>query len=234
MGGKLSPAQQLRHSNREKESCIGGGRISRFAPLGLCLQLYVFAAVLAPIESITGAQTTPTSPSASRLMVGDAAIEIRDAPDAQLRVAVADSDKVLVITVLARDARRWGDSVSKILRAKAPSRRVPKEWTAILEEPGLQSGSMSVTRRDGQAGTQWSLYVANRDFDEIRIGMDAGEVRGLVAAIRRRAAAASPPKPSRARKRPNANSLALQSDHRIDLGRATSGQVTGDTGHHGQ
>ena len=135
-------------------------------------------------------------------MVGDAAIEIRIAEDGQLRLALADSDRVIVLTVLPRDAKRWADSVDLVVRAKSHSRRVPKEWIVMLEEPGLQAGSLTLTRRDGEAGSRWSLYAADKSFDEIRLGIAPGEARALLAAVRRGVNALLPPPKSRSRKRP--------------------------------
>lgn len=148
-----------------------------------------------------------TTPPSSRLLIGDAAIEIRSAEAGELHVAIADSERVLAITVLARDAKRWADSASLVLRVKASSRRTLREWTVLLEEPGIQAGSLSLTRRDGDAGTKWSLYLADREFEEIRLVLTPTEVRGVLAAMQRRAQAAlpAPATPSRRpRKRPPA------------------------------
>ncbi|MEP7346624.1 MAG: hypothetical protein ABI877_15240, partial [Gemmatimonadaceae bacterium] len=158
------------------------------------------AVLLLSGPAIASAQVSATD--ASRLMVGDAAIEIRTAEDGQLRVAVADSEKVLVLSVLSRDAKRWADSVALVLGARSASKRAPKEWTVILEEPGLQAGSLILTRRDNEAGTRWSLFVTDREFEEIRIGVAVGEVRALVAALRRRLNAAIAPSTKRPRKAP--------------------------------
>ena len=86
----------------------------------------------------TAAQSSQTI--VSRLLLGDAALEIRTTEDGRLQLALADSDKVLVLTVFARDAKRWADSVALVLRARPATARVPREWTVILEEPGLAAG----------------------------------------------------------------------------------------------
>ena len=135
-------------------------------------------------------------------MVGDAAIEVRVAEDGQLRLAVADADKVLVLTVRASDAKRWADSVALVVRAKAPSRRVSKEWRVMLEEPGLQAGSMTLTRRDGEVGSRWSLYLADKEFEEIRVGISPDEARALLAAVQRSVNVVLPPTPKSPGKSP--------------------------------
>ena len=133
-----------------------------------------------------------------------AALEIRATEDGQLQVALADSERVLILTLVARDAKRWADSVALVLRARTISKRVPKEWTVMVEEPGLQAGSLILTRRDGEVGSRWTLSVADREFDQIRMTVDPGEVRALLAAMRRQVDAAVRPVPGRAKQRQRA------------------------------
>jgi len=152
------------------------------------------------------ASSQAATPTSSRLLLGEAALEIRTGEPGQLQVAIADSTRVLAITVLARDAKRWADSVSLVLRRKVALRRAPREWVVLLEEPGIQAGSLSLTRRDGESGSTWSLFLADRDFEEIRLVLSATEVRAVLAAMQHRTQAALaaiglPPKRS-PRKRP--------------------------------
>lgn len=132
-------------------------------------------------------------PVTTRLLLGEAALELSPTDSQAIRIALADSARTIILTVLARDARRWSDSLTLVVRLRPRSRRVPQEWRVILEEPGLEAGSMSVTRRDGETGSAWSLFVADKDFQSVRIPLEPDEVRALVAAMRRNVAAVLPP-----------------------------------------
>jgi hypothetical protein len=77
----------------------------------------------------------------------------------------------------------------------------------MLEEPGLQAGSLTLTRRDGAVGSRWSLYVADREFKEIRIGIAPGEARALLAAVQRGVHVSLPPTPTHPRKSDRRHSI---------------------------
>lgn len=120
-------------------------------------------------------------------------------------MAMADAQRTVVLVVLAKDARHFADSIFAVTRARRRSRRVPQEWRVTLDEPGVTAGALTFTRRDGEAGTTWSLFAADKDFEEVRTTAEAGDVTAVAGALRRQALALLPPpaaKPRRPRQRP--------------------------------
>lgn len=132
-------------------------------------------------------------PATSRLLVGELAIEVAAADSSRVRLAVADAARTVVLVVLARDAKRFADSVASVTRARRRARRVPQEWRVTLEEPGVTVGSFSFTRRDDETGSTWRLFAADKDFDEVRGSVNPEDVQAVMAAVRRHAQALLPP-----------------------------------------
>ncbi|MBV6522324.1 MAG: hypothetical protein MNPFHGCM_02472 [Gemmatimonadaceae bacterium] len=156
----------------------------RFARFRLAASIFAASHMLA-----TDGGAQPASQPTSRLLLGDVAVEIRPASDDRLTFAIADSVRSLVLTVLARDARRWSDSAAILLRPMRRSRRSDADRTVVLEEPGIEAGSISLTRRVTDAGAQWSLFVADRTFETIRVALEITDVRAVVSAMRHRSGA---------------------------------------------
>lgn len=161
--------------------------------------LHVLLATAAMSAPVRRAPAQTADSTLARLFVGGDALEIVLLDDRRLRVAVADSARTLILTVLPRDVRRWSDSVSRILVTRRRVRRFPQQWSATLSEPGIEAGSMTMTRRDSDAGSTWSLFVSDSRFMQTRVILDAGEAKAIRSAFRRAADVAAPPPPRRRR-----------------------------------
>lgn len=124
-----------------------------------------------------------------RQIYGNVAVDVRSAPANALRIGVADDERSLTITVLARDLRRWADSASRVLSARSASRDDTTRFQAMVEGPGVRAGSMTLSRTISPKDTVISFFVADAEFQTVRTVVSAEEARTLVGAMRRAAAA---------------------------------------------
>jgi hypothetical protein len=120
-----------------------------------------------------------------RQLYGDVAVVVHSAPAAAVRVGADDGKKSVTITLLARDLRRWADSASKILAARPARRGASARWRAIAEGPGVAAGSMTLSRSIAEGDTTITFFVADPEFESIRVDIAAEEARALVRAMRR-------------------------------------------------
>lgn len=70
----------------------------------------------------------------------------------------------------------------------------------VLEEPGLGTGSLVLSRVDSAGTRQFLLYADDAQLKAIRQPMELDEARTLVRQVRR--AATPPPTPTSRRRRP--------------------------------
>jgi hypothetical protein len=152
----------------------------------------LFALTLGTLAASTLPGQTPRR-ALLRQMYGNVALEVWQVTANALHIGAADGRRVLSISVLPRDLRRWTDSASRILSARATRREVESRWRAIVEEPGVQGGSMSLLRTITGADTTVSLFIADGQFEGVRTPLDPDEARVLVNAMRRAADAALAP-----------------------------------------
>lgn len=132
-----------------------------------------------------------------RQMYGDVAIEVLLSNNG-LRIGAADDKRVISIGVMPRDLLRWTDSATRILAARGRVRDQDLRWRATIEEPGVDGGSMTLTRSMTATDTTISLFISDTQFEGIRTAVEADEARTLVAALRRAAnVALNPPKAAR-------------------------------------
>lgn len=165
--------------------------------------VHLVVAVLLVVPDSLGAQVAR---SPIRSFLGDVAVELRPAPDGTILIGVAGAPRTLVLTVRATDARRWADSAAKLLvpPPRRPRRtRIPNDSVqrarVVLEEPGVGTASLVLSRLDSAGIRQFLLYADDAELKGIRQPLEAGEARTLVRLVRR---AASPsPKPASRRPR---------------------------------
>lgn len=130
-----------------------------------------------------------------RQLYGDLAFEVRTRGQGSLTIGVADSRTSLVLTFMATDLRRWSDSASRVLAARAPRRAEPAKWEAVVAGPGVVAGSMSLARSIAGTDTTIVLLVTDTSFHAVRTVLTAPEARALTAAMKRAANASLPTKP---------------------------------------
>jgi hypothetical protein len=200
----------LRHIHFEpmiQENTDSGSRYSVEAPVtgaeartraagGGAIVLFAALSVLHPVR----APAQVSAPVLVRQMYGDVAIELRRGEGTAIHLGAADATHSLDLLLLAADVRRWADSATRVLaahpKAKAPSAR----WETTLEEPGVRSGSIALSRTITPGDTVIALLIADTDFEQIRTTLDAAEAKAFVAAMKRAAASVSasrPPRPPR-------------------------------------
>lgn len=136
-----------------------------------------------------GASAQPAAQVLVRQLVGDLAVEVRTADAGALRIGAADANRSVTLVALPTDLRRWADSSTKILAARAPGRGRTAQWGSVVAGPGVAAGSMSLSR--SFPGDTIVLLITNTEFEAVRSRLSIDEARGFVAAIRR----ASTPRP---------------------------------------
>jgi hypothetical protein len=162
------------------------------------MRLIVVAAVLCTRTLFAQSHDVTTG----RLLFGEVAFEIRTTSDLMVRVGAADRARTITLLFLARDVKRWSDSASRLLTA-GPRRASlgAVKSTATLDEPGIESGALTLTRTREGKEERWSLYVADRDFEGVRASIERDDVRALIGQLRR-AAASVLPQPKKPVRRP--------------------------------
>lgn len=132
--------------------------------------------------------------SVLRQLYGDLAFEVRTKGQGSLIVGVADARTTLVVTLLALDVRRWSDSATRVLAAKAPPRGRSAKWEAVVDGPGVKAGSMALARSIGPGDTSITLLVTDTAFRGVRTSLTMDEARALAGAMKRAAMASLPTK----------------------------------------
>ncbi|MEO7966312.1 MAG: hypothetical protein ABIT38_20615 [Gemmatimonadaceae bacterium] len=203
---------------------VHNARIKRLATTrGRVAHAFLLLVLTVPLHVVWGQE----SKTLRHALFGDVAVELRSPSSGTLGIGVADARHAVTLDVRATDARRWSDSVMGLIRqsaAVANARRVRQAHTkrksasaatsslpdesgdvqkrerAILEEPGVGSGSLLLSRIDSAGTSSWLLYASDADLVEIRQLLDADEARTL-ARIIRSAALSAAPAPIRSTKR---------------------------------
>lgn len=141
-----------------------------------------------------------------RSFFGDVAIVLRPASEGTIGIGVAGAARTLTLTVRTTDARRWADSATKLLapparrsrRARVPNDSVQRV-RVVLEEPGVGTASLILSRIDSAGTRQFLLFADDAELKGVRQALDVEEARTLVRQMRR--AAAPPAKPTSRRPR---------------------------------
>lgn len=153
------------------------------------LSTRVVLAVLCPGSA---AVAQGSGESLVRQMYADVAVEVRRQDAGALLVAAAGAEKTITVRLLARDLRRWADSASRVLSARRRSRADSVRWAATVEGPGVEAGSMSLTRAISPPDTTISVLFADTEFETVRASLSSAEARAFVTAMRKAADAALP------------------------------------------
>lgn len=150
-----------------------------------------------------GQATTPLTTVARRLY-GDVAVIVQVRPN-QVRVAVDDGQTNLVLSFVGTDVRRWADSTTRFFnrrRRKADS----TVWSSALHEPGLRSGTASLTIRVDSGGPSHTLFFADDSLITVRGRVEPDEARAFTNILRTASALAlgdrRESRPATARRRP--------------------------------
>lgn len=149
-----------------------------------------------------------------RTLLGDLAVVVRDQGDGTLAIGTAGAARSVLLRVRASDARRWADSVLRLLAAPLPrvgpargKRAVKGKADAVvpndtsparrarvaLEEPGVGAGTLAITRVDSAAVRTWLLFVDDAELSPLRATLEREEATTLAKVLRR----ASTPAPRR-------------------------------------
>jgi hypothetical protein len=119
-----------------------------------------------------------------RQLYNDLAVEVTTANAGGLHVAAADSARSIALSLLARDLTRWTDSASRVLAARPRRGQPTTHLRAAIEEPGLRSGSLTLSRDLGAEGNSIVLFVADGDLYNVQTALDPAQARALVGALR--------------------------------------------------
>jgi hypothetical protein len=139
-----------------------------------------------------GAQASERS--VLRQLYGDLAFEVRTKGQGSVLLGVADARISLAFTILAIDLRRWSDSATRVLAAKAPAKGRSVKWEAVVAGPGVTAGSMALARSISPGDTSITLLVTDTAFQGVRTSLTMDEARALASAMKRAALASLPTK----------------------------------------
>ena len=151
-----------------------------------------------------GQETTPLTTVARRLY-GDVAVIVQVRPN-QVRLAIDDGKTNLVLSFVGTDVRRWADSTTRYFnrrRRKADS----TDWRSALHEPGLRSGTASLTIRIDSTGPTHTLFFADDSLTTVRGLVELDEARAFTNILRTASVLAlgdrRESRPAAARRRPS-------------------------------
>ncbi|MEP7383329.1 MAG: hypothetical protein ABI910_16690 [Gemmatimonadota bacterium] len=136
-----------------------------------------------------------TATTSVRTLLGDIALILRTDRPELLRIGVAGASRSLTMAVRTTDARRWADSATLLLAAprrlaaprKARSADSVERRRAVLDEPGVGSGTFVFLRMDSAGTRSFMLFVDDAALDGIRQPLDPEEAKLLIGLVRRAA-----------------------------------------------
>lgn len=131
-----------------------------------------------------------------RSMIADLLVEFRrSATPAALSIGLADSARAVSMSVRGTDASRFADSLLRILSRRTPP-KAPFRLT--LEEPGLGSGSLQVSRREVPAGERpalpYTLFASDDAITGVSAALPVADLRLFATRLRAAARAVAPPR----------------------------------------
>jgi hypothetical protein len=138
-------------------------------------------------------------------MYGDVAVIVQTRAN-QVRLAIDDGSSNLFLSFVGTDVQRWSDSTLRIL-----SRRRRKAddatWSSALHEPGMRSGTASLTIRPDSLGKiGYTLFFADDSLISVRGRIAAAEAltftRILRTASQHALSGRSTKRPAAAKRRP--------------------------------
>ncbi len=154
-----------------------------------------------------GQDTTPLT-TVARSLYGDVAVIVQARPN-EVRLAIDDGKTNMVLFFVGTDVRRWCDSTTLFFtrrRRKADSTM----WSSALHEPGLRSGTASLSIRvdsaGGRGGPMHTLFFADDSLITVRGRLEPDEARAFTNILRRASVLAlgdrAESRPAAARRRP--------------------------------
>lgn len=129
-----------------------------------------------------------------RALFGDVAVILRPAADGTIGIGISGAERTLTLSVRVSDARRWADSATRLVVAlprRADRTRRPNDSVqrarVVLEEPGVGTGSLVLSRIDSAGTRTFLLYADDAELAGIRQPMELAEARTFVRQVRRAA-----------------------------------------------
>lgn len=141
--------------------------------------------VTAAAPSDTGGRRT-----LSTAMYGDAAVVINRRADGRVEIAAAGATHRVTVAIAPRALLAWADSTATMIsRRVAPLKKSETTRTirSFLDEPGLASGGLSLTRRVHPSGSSYSVFFADSVFGGFSIPLSRQDAGVFVSAARRAA-----------------------------------------------
>ena len=120
-----------------------------------------------------------------RQLYGDLAIEVRSAGGGGIYVGAADSSKSIAVILRAADVRKWADSATRVRNARLRGKEVSGRWQATVEEPGVRSGSMMISRTIDGPDSVIAIVLADDSLASVRKVMDIDDAEAFVGAMKR-------------------------------------------------
>ena len=135
----------------------------------------------------TGVEAQGKPDALLRQLYGDLAIEVRSAGGGGMYVGAADSSKSVAVVLRAADVRKWADSATRVLNARLRGKELSGRWQATVEEPGVRSGSMMISRTIDGRDTVIAIFLADDSLLSVRKVVDIDDAEAFVGAMKRAA-----------------------------------------------
>jgi hypothetical protein len=123
-----------------------------------------------------------TLATVARTMYGDVALIVQVRPN-QVRLAVDNGTHNLFLSFVGSDVRRWSDSTTRIL-ARKRRRGDATAWRSAMFEPGMRSGTASLTLRPDSSGTSYTLFFADDSLRSVRGTVRAADAAAFTRILR--------------------------------------------------
>jgi hypothetical protein len=149
--------------------------------------------VAAPVDSTGAVDESPGLKKRviARAPFGDAVIMLNARSDGQIEVAAAAAKRSNVAVVSWQAVRLWADSADRILATRArPGKGKVITSRAVVEEPGVSGGAVSLVRKASRDSTEWSLFFADSSFGGFSVPIEKSEASVFIANMRRAVTAA--------------------------------------------
>jgi hypothetical protein len=161
-------------------------------------------AALAIVSLRAGGQNATPIATVARRLYGDVAVIVQVRPN-QVRLAIDDGKTNMVLSFVGTDVRRWADSTTRFF-SRRRGRADSTVWSSAMHEPGLRSGTASLTIRLDSAGPTHTLFFADDSLITVRGRVEPDEARAFTNILRTAGALAlgdrRESRPAAARRRP--------------------------------
>jgi hypothetical protein len=146
------------------------------------MPLRLTALLLLAVTGASPAQTPDTLATVARTMYGDMAVIVQVRPN-QVRLAIDNGTHNLFLSFVGTDVRRWSDSTARILTRRR-RRGDDAAWRSAMFEPGLRSGTASLTLRPDSGGTSYTLFFADDSLRSVRGALRAADAVAFTRILR--------------------------------------------------